>query len=106
MNDIYELLKSELNISEILYHASLIHLKFAHLHPFMDGNGRIARILEKWFLSAQINSTFWFAPTEKYYKENLQDYYKNLNLGVNYYELDYDKCLPFLEMLPNALLMK
>lgn len=28
---------------------------------------------------------------------------ETINLGVNYYELNYDRCVGFLEMLPNCL---
>ncbi len=100
---INKLLKSQLSINEIFYFASLIHLKFAHIHPFMDGNGRAARLLEKWFLVEKLGIKYWTLSSEKFYKENQDDYYKNINLGVNYYELDYKKCLPFLEMLPYSL---
>ena len=34
---------------EAFYYASLIHLVFVKIHPFLDGNGRTARLLEKWF---------------------------------------------------------
>ncbi len=101
--DIQDLLQQNLSLTAIFYHTSLIHLKLAHIHPFWDGNGRAARLLEKWFLSTKINSRAWYLQSEKYYKEHLSAYYQNINLGVNYYELDYDKCLPFLEMLPQAL---
>ena len=49
-DDIDELLKKELNPFEIFYYASLIHLVFVKIHPFQDGNGRTARLMEKWFL--------------------------------------------------------
>jgi len=101
--DIQSLLKKELTIEELFYHAAFIHLKFVHIHPFWDGNGRAARLLEKWFLSTKINGKAWKIQSEKYYKENLTEYYDAINLGVNYYELDYDKCLPFLGMLANSL---
>jgi len=78
-------------------------LVFAHIHPFHDGNGRAARILEKWFLASKLEDKAWLIQSEKYYKENIKEYYKNINLGVNFYELNYDKCLPFLLMLPKAL---
>lgn len=45
----------------------------------------------------------WIMQSEKYYKENLPKYYKNINLGQNYHELNYDKCVPFLLMLTKAL---
>lgn len=101
--EITELLSSELNIEETFYFASLIHLRFAHIHPFRDGNGRAARLLEKWFLAEKLGVDFWKTPSEKYYKEHQPEYYENINLGINFYELNYDKCLPFLTMLPNSL---
>jgi Fic family protein len=101
--DIQALLKRDLSITEAFYHASLIHLKFVHIHPFWDGNGRSARLLEKWFLSKQINGRAWKIQSEKYYKEHLAHYYDTINLGVNYYELNYDRCLPFLTLLPASL---
>jgi len=52
--------------------------------------------------SIDLNS-YWQIPSEEYYKNNQQKYYDTINLGVNFYELNYDKCLPFLEMLPNCL---
>ena len=97
------LLKSELSIEETFYFASIIHLIFAHIHPFRDGNGRAARLLEKWFLTKKLGDQYWKIPSEKYYKEKQARYYDNLNLGVNYYELNYDTCIPFLLMLPDCL---
>lgn len=102
-SDIKKLLESELTVEELFYHAALIHLKFVHIHPFWDGNGRAARLLEKWFLSKKINGRAWKIQSEKFYKENLTEYYDNINLGVNYYELDYGLCLPFLLMLAKSI---
>lgn len=102
-NDIITLLMQEISVSESFYFASLIHLKFAHIHPFRDGNGRAARLLEKWFLAMKLGPDFWKLSSEKYYKEHQSDYYANINLGVNYYELNYEKCVPFLLMLPKSL---
>ena len=99
---ILEILKTEPSIEEILYYASLIHLRFVHIHPFVDGNGRTARLLEKWFLTSMLGNNYWHLLSEKYYKDNQQQYYNNINLGVNYYELDYSKCIPFLLMLPES----
>lgn len=89
--------------AEALYGASLAHLRFAEVHPFMDGNGRMARLLEKWLLAKLLGEKAWLIESERYYKEHLADYYKNINLGVNYYELDYSRSVPFLLMLPAAL---
>ena len=45
----------------------------------------------------------WCITSEKNYWHNRPAYYKNLQLGVNYYEVKYEKAIPFLLMLPNAL---
>jgi Fic family protein len=98
-----ELIMSDLNEVEVFYFASLIHLRFAHIHPFRDGNGRAARLIEKWFVAEKLGSNFWKMPSEEYYKNNQARYYETINLGVNFYELNYDRCIGFLEMLPNCM---
>jgi len=102
-HDIEELISYNLNAKEVFYFASLIHLRFAHIHPFRDGNGRAARLLEKWFITEKLGRDFWKISSEEYYKVNQAKYYETINLGVNFYELNYDRCLGFLEMLPNCL---
>lgn len=101
--DLSELISSDLNEIEVFYFASLIHLRFAHIHPFRDGNGRAARLIEKWFVAEKLGHDFWKMPSEEYYKNNQARYYETMNLGVNFYELNYDKCNGFLEMLPNCM---
>lgn len=102
-SDISELLKRELSYKEVFYYASMIHLWTAKIHPFMDGNGRSARLLEKWFLVSKLGLSAWSINSEKYYWDNRPDYYQNIALGFNYYALYWDRCLPFLLMLPEAL---
>ncbi len=102
-DDLDELISSDLNEIEVFYFASLIHLRFVHIHPFRDGNGRAARLLEKWFVAKKLGRDFWKIPSEEYYKKNQAEYYRTIDLGVNFYELNYDNCLEFLEMLPNCL---
>lgn len=106
MNDLFAqiaaILKEKNSVEEILYYASLVHLRFVHIHPFIDGNGRAARLLEKWFLATLLGSNYWSLLSEKHYKENQVKYYNNINLGVNFYELDYSGCIPFLLMLPES----
>lgn len=95
--------QSDLSVAKVFYHAALLHLVFVHIHPFMDGNGRAARLLEKWFLASHLGREAWHVPSEAYYKDHLADYYKNIKIGLNYYTLNYDRCVPFLTMLPKSL---
>ena len=101
--DIEFLLNRILSTPEIFYYASMIHLIFEKIHPFMDGNGRAGRLLEKWFLSEKIGESAWSIQNEKYYLKNRSQYYQNIHIGFNYYSLKIEKCIPFLLMLPNAL---
>lgn len=98
-HDIELLLSSDLNPFEIFYYASLIHLVFVKIHPFQDGNGRTARLIEKWFLIQKIGSKATSVKLEKNYYTHLLDYYSNIRkLGLEYEELDYNKSLDFLLM--------
>ena len=104
-DDIEALLVADLSKAEILYFASYIHLTFVKIHPFQDGNGRSARLLEKWFLIEKLGEKATAIQLEKHYYLNLQDYYRNLKrLGVDYDFLDYDKAFEFLMMTANGLL--
>jgi Fic family protein len=105
--DIDLLLKNDLSIEEALYFASMIHLVFVKIHPWNDGNGRSARLLEKWFLARKLGEKAWFVQSEKYYYVHHQTYYDNIRaLGLEYDLLDYNKAMPFLLMLPEALRKK
>ena len=101
--DIVALLSIDLTTEEVFYYAAYIHLVFVNIHPFVDGNGRATRLLEKWFLSKKLGPNAWSIASEKMYWHNRQAYYKNLQLGVNYYEVKYEKSVPFLLMLSSAL---
>jgi len=106
MNDITILKVRKMSVSEVFYYASMIHLVFVHIHPFADGNGRAARLLEKWFLSEMLGSSAWAIRSEKLYQNRRAAYYKNLNIGATYENADYDLSIPFLLMLPMSLTAK
>ncbi len=101
--DIKILLEQELDIIEAFFFAAMIHLVFVKIHPWNDGNGRSARLLEKWFLAQKLGDKAWFLPSERFYYAQHQTYYHNIRaLGLEYPGLDYTKALPFLLMLPTA----
>ncbi len=76
----------KLSIDEPFYYASFIHLVFVNIHPFNDGNGRAARLLEKWFLADHLGEKAWYIKSEKYFYHHVNEYYKNLNQIGMFYE--------------------
>lgn len=104
-DDLMLLLKTEMPIEQVFFYASMIHLVFVKIHPWNDGNGRSARLFEKWFLAEKLGDKAWFVQSEKMYYNRHQTYYSNIRLlGLEYPALDYSKALPFLLMLPTAVL--
>lgn len=53
--DITVLLAADMSIDDVFFYASLIHLVFVKIHPWSDGNGRSARLIEKWFLAQKLD---------------------------------------------------
>ncbi|HEX5153409.1 MAG TPA: Fic family protein [Parafilimonas sp.] len=103
-DDIALLLQQKMSIEKVFFYASFIHLVFVKIHPWNDGNGRSARLIEKWFLAQKLGEKAWFMQSEKMYYQQHQTYYNNIRrLGLEYAELDYKKALPFLLMLPASL---
>jgi Fic family protein len=103
-SDISTLLHNSLSLTETFYFAAYIHLVFVKIHPFQDGNGRTARLLEKWFLIEKLGKKIVSVELEKNYFKNLSDYYKNIRkLGLEYIGLDYSKSLDFLTMTISGL---
>ena len=102
--DIKILLAADLSFAEVFFYASLLHLVFVKIHPFEDGNGRTARLLEKWFLAEKLGSKAWFIESERHYYEQHQTYYNNIRrLGMEYDELNYREARAFLGMLAEVI---
>ena len=102
--DIKKLRKANLDILEVFYYAAFIHLIFLKIHPLQDGNGRTARLIEKWFLKEKIGQEAISIELEKNYYSNKPKYYDNIrDIGLEYKKLDYSKSLNFLLMTINSL---
>ena len=102
--DLEALLSTNMCAEEVFFYAAMLHLTFVKIHPWNDGNGRSARLIEKWFIAQKLGEKAWFMQSEKNYYMHHALYYNNLRkLGLEYDELDYNQALPFLLMLPKCL---
>ena len=103
--DLEVLRSSDLEPIDVFYYAAMLHLVFVKIHPLQDGNGRTARLLEKWFLLEKLGNRALSIEAEKNYYVNRQSYYHNIRkLGLDYESLDYGQALDFLLMTVDSLL--
>ncbi len=67
--------------------AAIAHYQFATIHPYYDGNGRVARLLTNTILQQHGYGLRGMYNLEEYYAGNLRDYYAALDVGEshNYY---------------------
>ena len=78
MNDLERFINSEDNMDPIIKSA-LIHYQFESIHPFLDGNGRIGRLLITLFLMKEgiLSSPVLYLSC--YLKANRSEYYDRLS---------------------------
>lgn len=65
-------------VSPVMVKGAMAHLNLAMIHPFRDGNGRMARCMQTLVLARQgiLSPPFW--GIEEYVGENTEDYYRIL----------------------------
>lgn len=68
--------------------AGIVHLQFATIHPYYDGNGRTARLLTTLILYLGGYDLKGLYSLEEYYARNLEAYYEAIDIGKshNYYQ--------------------
>ncbi|MCO5205190.1 MAG: Fic family protein [Anaerolineae bacterium] len=67
--------------------AGLFHKQFVIIHPFMDGNGRTARLATKQLLAALGLNLFPLLSFENGYNRNVTRYFQQVGLRGNYYDV-------------------
>ena len=75
--------------------ACMLHFYIAYLHPYFDGNGRMARLLHLWYLVQQGFSSTLFYAFSKHINSSKNKYYNSfLDIEENY------KISKLLDMTP------
>jgi len=66
LTDLYDWLKADSDLHPLLK-AAIMHHQFAYIHPFFDGNGRLARILTTYYLLLEQYEVSKFFIIDDYY---------------------------------------
>ena len=86
------------NIEDDLIKAAVIHFYFAYLHPYFDGNGRMARLLHLWFLVQKGYKTTLFVPFSSFIQKNKTGYYNAFTfIEENYKNSGVVDVTPFIK---------
>lgn len=70
--------------------AGIFHKQFVIIHPFVDGNGRTARLATKVLLARMGLDTFNLFSFENYYNRNVGKYFQKVGVFGNYSEIRED----------------
>ena len=77
MNDLFSWLKSDKE-THILIKSCVFHYEFVFIHPFSDGNGRVARLWQNVLLT-KWKPFFEYVPLESQIEKYQNEYYKSIS---------------------------
>jgi Fic family protein len=105
MDDLNLFITTNKRILDPLIIAGIFHKQFVIIHPFIDGNGRTARLATKVLLANMGLNTFNLFSFENYYNQNVTKYFENVGLLGNYYDLvDIIDYTPWLEYFTDGII--
>lgn len=90
LNDLVNFIKVNQPQLDPLILSGIFHKQFILIHPFMDGNGRSARLLTKVLLAKLGLNTFKLFSFENYYNQNITKYFASVGERGDYYEIVKD----------------
>ena len=87
MSELIYYLEKEYNTTDPLILAGIFHKQFVIIHPFMDGNGRTARLVTKYLLARMGLDTFRLFSFENYYNQNVTKYFASVGILGDFYDI-------------------
>ncbi len=78
MSDLFRWMKNNKKVVHPLIMSAIFHYEFVFIHPFSDGNGRMARLWHTILLS-QWNPIFAYVPLESQIEKFQNDYYNAIS---------------------------
>ncbi|MEZ4865436.1 MAG: Fic family protein [Caldilineaceae bacterium] len=87
IHELVDFVQDQRGILDPLLLAGIFHKQFVVIHPFIDGNGRTARLATKVLLAGLDLSLFTLLNFENYYNQNVTRYFQQVGLFGNYYDL-------------------
>lgn len=82
MDDLFEWVRASSKTVHPLIYSSVFHFEMVFIHPFSDGNGRMARYWQSVLLGSA-NPLFYYLPLENEIKNNQEGYYEAIALSEN-----------------------
>ena len=105
LKELFDFLEKNTSSVDPLILAGIFHKQCVIIHPFVDGNGRMARLSTKVLLAKMGLDTFNLFSFEKYYNSNVTKYFEEVGLLGNYYDLkDHIDFTPWLEYFTDGII--
>ncbi|MGA2666601.1 MAG: Fic family protein [Patescibacteria group bacterium] len=79
-------------------------VEFLKIHPFLDGNGRLSRILTNLLLLQQNYAYVPYISHEKLIEDNKSDYYLALRRSQKTFKTDHEDIIPWLDFFLSIVL--
>lgn len=105
LSKLFDYIQKNENIIDPLILAGIFHKQFVIVHPFIDGNGRTARLATKILLAKMGLNTFNLFSFENYYNKNVSKYFHEVGSLGNYYDIkDQTNFTSWLEYFTDGII--
>ena len=85
--------------------SGIFHKQFVLIHPFIDGNGRTARLATKTLLARMGLDTFNLFSFENYYNRNITKYFASVGALGDFYDIEkHMDFTPWLEYFSDGII--